>query len=96
MFPQFLPGTPAAATVGSRQKGTAIEGDSDVDLFVDNRTPLSRDMRVRIAEYLLREVQEAVPAGYYTGQIFRRAITLRSGSDSPEYPDVDIMYALIR
>ncbi len=93
---QVLPGTPAAATVGSREKETAISGDSDVDIFVDNRTPLSRYTRMRIAGYLLGEVQEAFPAGDYTVQISRRAITLRSGSESPEYPDVDIMYALIR
>lgn len=90
---QCLPGTSPPILVGSREKGTAIAEAADIDFFVDNKTPLTCDKRVEIADRLLEEVQYALPYGRYKHQISRRAVTLRSGVDSSDYPDVDIVYA---
>jgi hypothetical protein len=91
-----LPGTPAPVLAGSLDKGTGIAQAADVDFFVENKTPLTRGKRKEIADRLLGEVQKAFPAGLYCVEITRRAFTLRSKAQRLEYPDVDVVYALIR
>jgi hypothetical protein len=91
-----LPGTAAPGLSGSRQKGTAIAQSADVDFFVENRTPLTRGKRKEIADRLLGEVKLAFPAGLYWVDITRVAFTLRSQAGRLEYPDVDVVYGLIR